>query len=372
MTVEIKEVVDKKQKKQFIYLPEKIHKGHKNWLPPIYMDEHQYFDPEKNSSFSYSDTVLALAYRDGVPIGRIMGIINNRYNSIRETKQARFAYLECWNDQEVGDALLNFVEDWARDHGMKRIIGPYGFTDQDPEGFLIEGFDNHATIATYYNYEYMTDIVENHGYSKETDYVVYKIDATQEIPNFYKRIYKRVTRNGDFKVLEFKRRKEIKPYIKPVFSLMNQCFKELFGYSPLDEEEMQSLADRYLPILDPRFVKFASRDGELVGFIIGIPDMSEGIRKAKGRLFPFGILKILWAAKKTKQLDLLLGGIKEKYQGLGLDVLMGMKMLESAQAAGMEIIDSHHELEDNTKMRAEMERMGGEVYKRYRVYQKPL
>lgn len=372
MPVEIKEVTSRRDRREFIYLPEKIHQNHDGWLPPIYMDEKNYFNPKKNPAFDYSETILSLAYRDGRPVGRIMGIINNRYNELYQERQARFGYLECWNEPEVADALLDYVEDWARKYGMQKIIGPFGFTDQDPEGLIIEGFEHHATIATYYNYQYMVDLVETHGYQKEIDYVVYRVNATQEIPDFYRKIHHRVTRTAEFSLLEFQKRKEVKPYAKPVFRLMNDCFKDIYGYTPLDEREMEELAKQYLPVLDPRFVKFVEREGELVAFIIGIPDMSDGIRKARGRLFPFGIFKILRSAKKTKQLDLLLGGVKEEYRGRGLDVMMGYRMVVEAQAAGMEIIDSHHELENNTMIRAEMERMDGEIYKRYRIYQKDL
>ncbi len=155
---------------------------------------------------------------------------------------------------------------------------------------------------------------------------------------------------------------------------MNECYtaSNIYGYTPLDEQEMEDLAKRYLPILDPRLVKGVKKGDDLVAFIVGIPDMTEGIQKARGRLFPLGFIKILRAAKKTKQLDLLLGAIKETYRGRGLDVLMGVKMLMSAREAGLEVIDTHHEMESNVLVRGEMEKMGGKVYKKFRVYQKPL
>jgi hypothetical protein len=155
---------------------------------------------------------------------------------------------------------------------------------------------------------------------------------------------------------------------------MNECYTNtnIYGFAPLDETEQDDLAKRYLPVVDPRFVKAVTKDGEAVAFIIGIPDMTEGIQKARGRLLPFGFIKVLRAAKKTKQLDLLLGAVKEKYRGLGLDVMMGVKMIQAAQEAGFEIMDTHHEMEANVKVRAEMERMGGVVYKKFRVYQKNL
>jgi ribosomal protein S18 acetylase RimI-like enzyme len=153
---------------------------------------------------------------------------------------------------------------------------------------------------------------------------------------------------------------------------MNECFRDIYGYTPLDEEEMDDLAKRYLPVIDPRFVKVVTRENKVIAFVIGIPNFADGIRQAKGHLWPFGFIKILRSARKTKQLDLLLGGVLEEYRGRGLDVMMGLKMIESAQKAGFDFMDSHHELETNTKMRAEVERMGGKVYKRYRIFQKML
>lgn len=257
---------------------------------------------------------------------------------------------------------------------MARIIGPYGFTDQDPEGFLIEGFENRATIATYYNFEWMPGLVEAEGYAKDIDYYVYKIPVPKAFPEFYLKIYERIRRKGTYTLVEFRKRKDIKPYIRPVFSLMNECYvnSNIYGYAPLDETEMDDLARRYLPVVDPRFVKVVKKGDELVAFIIGIPDMTAGIRKAKGKLLPFGFIRILRASRKTKQLDLLLGGIKESYRGIGLDVLMGVAEIKSAQEAGFEVMDTHHEMETNVKVRGEMERMGGILYKKFRVYTKNL
>lgn len=374
MGVNLIEVRNRKQLKTFIYLPEKLHRGRPNWVPPIYVDEWAYFDPRKNKAFEYSDTILLLAEKDGEVVGRVMGIINRRYNEVRNEKTARFGFLESIKDQEVVHALLSRVEQWAREKGMTRIIGPYGFSDQDPEGFLIKGFEHRATIATYYNFEWMPEMVEKEGYTKDIDYFVYKIEIPKEIPEIYRRVSERILKKGNFQLLEFKKRKEIKPWVRPIISLMNETYVEsnIYGYAPLDEKEMDALAKKYLPVLDPRFVKAVLKDGQPVAFIIGIPDLTAGIQKARGRLFPFGFIHILRAAKKTKQLDLLLGAIKKEYRGQGLDALMGMAMISSAQKAGFEIIDTHHEMESNVRVRAEMERMGGQIYKVYRVYQKSL
>lgn len=372
MSVKIKLVENRRELRKFIYLPEKIHCNHAKWVPPIYMDEWKYFNRKKNKAFSYCDATLVLAYRNGEVVGRNTGIINHRYNDSHQEKIGRFAYLECWEDQEVAHVLLEYVENWAKQRGMNKIVGPLGFSDQDPEGYLIEGFEHRATLATYYNFEYMIDLLKNEGYLKEVDYVVYKVDVPEEIPEFYYKIYQRIIKNKELKLVEFTKRKQLKRYIRPIFRLMNECFSDLYGFIPLSSQEIDELAKRYLPVVDPHFVKIVTKNDEVIAFIIGIPNMSEGIQKARGHILPFGIFKILRAARETKQLDLLLGAIKEEYRGRGLDVMMGLKTLESARKAGFEFLDSHHELETNTKMRAEMERMGGQIYKRFRIFQKPL
>jgi hypothetical protein len=374
MDITVREVKTRKDLRTFISLPEKIHAGQKNWVHPIYMDEWKYFDRKKNKSFSYCKTVLLLAFKNGEAAGRVMGIINDRYNEYKNEKTVRFGYLETWEEESVVQALLQEIEEWGRKNGMTRIVGPYGFTDQDPEGFLIEGFEHRATIATYYNYAWMPQMVEKQGYSKDIDYFVYQLEVPTEMPEFYTKIYERAKKKGNYNILEFKKKKEFSPWIKPILHLMNETYtaSDIYGYSPLDEKEMEALAKRYMPVLDPRFVKAVTLDGEVISFVIAMPDMTEGIQKARGRLLPFGFIKILKAAKKTKQLDLLLGAIKESFRGRGLDVLMGVKMLQSAHDAGMEVMDTHHEMESNVKVRAEMLRMGGKLYKRFRIFQKML
>jgi hypothetical protein len=374
MPIEIREVASRKDLKTFIYLPEKIHAGHANWVHPIYMDDWKYFDRKKNKAFGYCDAVLLLALRDGRPVGRATGIINRRYNEYRHEKTARFGYFEVFEDREAFRAILRHIEDWARSKGMTKVVGPYGFSDQDPEGFLIQGFDHRATIATYYNFEWMPKWLEEEGYAKDNDWFVYKLEVPKEPPEFYKKIYQRAVRRGTFDIIEFKKRRELKAWIRPVLGLMNETYVagNIYGYAPLSDEEMDDLAKRYIPVIDPRFVKVIAKDGQVLAFIIAMPDMTEGIRKARGRLLPFGFIHVLRAAKTTKQLDLLLGAVRESCRGQGLDVLMGVKTILSASEAGMEMMDTHHEMEANVKVRAEMERMGGVIYKKYRAYYKAL
>jgi len=372
MDVQVKTVTRREDLTKFIYLPETIHRDHANWAPPIYADERRYFNPRKNRAFTYCDAVLGLAYRGPRLAGRVMGIINRRYNELRGERNARFSCLECFEDEEVAHALLDYVEEWARGRGMDKVVGPLGFTEQDPEGFLVEGFEHEPTIATYYNFECIPRFLQSKGYAKEMDYVVYKVGLGDELPAFYQKIYNRVLAGGKYRLTEFKKKKDLKKYILPILGLMNETFQDLYGYAALDEAEMRTLAKQYLPVIDPRFVKIVTRDEKVVAFVIGIPNMTGGIRRAKGRLFPFGIIHILRAAQKAQQLDLLLGGIGQEDRGKGLDVLMGTAMMRAARNADFTHMDSHHEMETNAKVRAEMERLGGELYKRYRIFQKAL
>jgi len=372
MAIEIVKVTTKKQLKAFIFLPAKLHKNDKLWVPPVYMDEKIYFNPQKNKSFNYSDTILMLAYKNGKVSGRIMGLINFRYNEIQKENNARFCYFEGYEDTEVATALLNSIENWAKEKKMNRLIGPFGFSDKDPQGFLIEGYDQLPVIASNYNSTTAPAFMEFSGYEKEVDLFVYKLVIPKELPDFYKVIFDRITKNSGFSIKEYSKRKDLKKDIRPIFTLINETFTDIYGFMPFEQKEMDDFASRYLAVIKPQYVKSILKDNQIIAFIIGMPDISLGVQKAKGYVFPYGFVHIFNAQKKTKRLSLLLGAIKSEYRGRGLDVLLGTKLIESARTGGFEYIDSHLELENNTVMRSEMEKMGGVVYKKFRVFGKNL
>jgi len=374
MEIVVKPVCSKGDLRKFIHLPAKIHKDHSNWIPPLYSDEWEFFNEKKNKSYEYSDVILLLAFRGKKLVGRVMGIINYKYNDQHKEKHARFNYLETWDDLEVSRVLIKHVEEWARLKGMKKLVGPLAFSDKDPQGFLVEGFDEPISIASHCNYPYMVDHLKALGFKKDIDLVVYKIKIPEKTPELYLKVAERAWRNNPgIKLLEFKRRKDLKPMIRPVFTLINDTFQEIYGFMPFTLEEMDDFANRYLLVMDPRLIKVViNEQGETVAFVLGMPDISEGFKKSRGYLFPIGFVHLLLAGRRTRQLNLLLGAIHPDYQNRGLDTIMGSAMLDSARKQKLEYIDSHLEMESNTKVRAEMEYMGGEVYKRYRVFGKPL
>jgi hypothetical protein len=373
-TIIIQEVDSKHKLREFIHLPATIHKNHTNWVPPIYMDEWEFFDPKKNLSFQSCDTILLLALRGNKVVGRIMGLVHKKYNKLHNENHARFAFFETFNDEEVAAALLGTVESWGREKGMDRLVGPLAFSEKDPQGFLIEGFDEPAVIASNCNFPYQVEILEKNGMTKEVDLVVYQIKIPDPLPDFYQKINERAVRNNPgLRILEFTSRRKVRPYIYSVLRLLNLTFTDILGFIPFSEKEMDIFANRYLFLINPRFIKLiVNEKNDLVAFVVGMSHIGDGIIAAKGKLFPFGIFKIFAAARKSKQLNLLLGGIDPAYRGKGLDVMMGVKMLESALALGKTTIDSHLELESNVKVRAEMEKLGGRVYKRFRIFGKSL
>ncbi|MCC5930745.1 MAG: hypothetical protein JJU28_15985 [Cyclobacteriaceae bacterium] len=374
MSVEIKPAKTRKDLGHFIKLPAKIHKGHQNWVPPVYMDEWEYFDPSRNPSFAHCDHILLLACRNSEVVGRCMGLIHHKYNEDHNEKCVRFSFLETYNDAEVFNALIDHVALWGHGLGMDTLVGPLAFSDKDPQGLMIEGFDEPVPIATNCNYPFMVKLTENAGFSKLFDLVVYKIPIPDKFPPVYERVAERFRVNHkSISFVEFKSRWQLRMYIKPVLTLVNNTFTDVYGFSPFSEKEMIDFANRYIIFINPRFVKVALNEHkEVVGAVVAMSDISKGLKLSGGHLFPLGLIYILVSGILSRQLNLLLGAIDPRYQGRGIDVMMGIKLIESARKAGKTFMDSHLELEYNTKVRAEMELIGGVVYKKYRIYQKRI
>ncbi|MBK5278277.1 MAG: hypothetical protein JJE09_05375 [Bacteroidia bacterium] len=372
MSIELKTVITKSQLREFIFLPKKIYSQHANWVPPIYIDEWAFHNPKKNNALSYSEVIRVIAYQDKIAVGRVMGILNKKYNEKHGLKNVSFFNLDIIDDHAVSHALLDFIEQWGREKGMNKVVGPYGLSDKDPQGLQIEGFENLPVIVTPTNPPYLKKLVESEGYQKEVDCISYKLNVPDVIPTVYEKIADRIEKNNDIHLLEFKSKKQLKPHILPALQLMNEAYAHLYGFTQMTESEMKNLADQYLFVLDPEFVKVIQCNGKTVAFGVGMPDISKGIQRAKGNLFPFGFIHILNASRKAKQLNLLLGAVKQSFRGIGLNVLLGKSMLASAHRRGFTTIDSHLILETNKLMRSEFEKVGGVIYKRFRVYQKNL
>jgi hypothetical protein len=372
MEIKIIEVTSRKLLRTFIHLPAELHKDEPNWMPTIYADDWNFFNPKKNHQFDSCDTIMVLALIDNRPVGRIMGIIHNMYNTLRNENSARFGYFDSIDKQAVAHALLTYIQEWVKQKGKSLIVGPYGFSDKDIQGLLIEGFDHPPLIDSACNPPYIVKLIENEGFSKEVDCMTYKFPVNLALPELYYRIQKRSNYSNNYQLLEFTSRKQLKPYIVPVLQLVNQTYDHLYGFVPMTNTEMEEFAARYLSVVDPRFVKIIEKDGEVLAFIIAIPNLTKGIQKSRGYLFPIGILQILIQSKKTNKLDLMLGSVRRDYQGTGIEIVMGISLIESARKADFKDMETHLILEDNYKMRAEIERLKIPTYKRFRVFRKEI
>jgi len=371
--IAIQEVTTKQDLKTFIYLPLYIYSGYKNYVPPVFDDEWKLHSPKHNKSLADCDVIRVLAIINGKAVGRIIGIIHKAYNAKHGELTARFFQFDCIDDISVSHALISFIEDWARGKGITKLIGPFGFSDKDPQGAQIEGFEYLPVIVTPSNPPYIPVLIEREGYVKQEDCVSYSLPVPQKLPDVYENVYNRLAGNNNFKLVEFTSKKQLKPYIIPVLRLVNETYGQLFGFVPMTEAEMKTFAAQYMLVLDPACVKVVeTTQKDIAAFIVAMPDMSPGLQKAKGKILPFGFLYMLGAAKKTKQLNLMLGAIKPRYRGVGLNVLLAKALINTALQHGYTLIDSHLVLENNTRMCAELANLGGKVYKRYRIYQKAL
>lgn len=369
----IAKITGTKAVKTFIRLPAQLYTNDFRWVPPLYVDEYQFHDEKKNPSYKNATVARWMVYKNEQPVGRIMGIIHHTYNEVHQEKTARFFLMDSVNDIAVATLLITTVEQWALEQGMHQLIGPFGFSDKDPQGFQIEGLEHLPVIATPAHPAYLPAMLVTLGYDKYLDCVSYCIPIPASLPPLYNRVLNRVQQNKKIYLLEFSNRKALKPYVVPVFQLINETYRSLFGFIPMSDEEINKMAGQYLPILNPAFVKAMVDDEErLLSFVVAMPDMSKGLQKAKGKLFPLGLLHIFNAIRKTKQLNLLLGAVKEGFRGKGLDVYMAMALIKTASEKGMTHMDSHLILETNRTMRAECKKLNGELYKRFRVFVKQL
>ncbi len=373
MSVEIIRVESRQTRREFARLPHHLHRGHELWVPPIYSREMNYLSARKNKHMAHAETACFLARRNGETLGRIMTIINHHLAEVDADKKARFCKLEAVDDPAVARSLFEAAERWSAERGMRVLVGPLGFSNQDSIGFLVEGFQERPCIGTNYNYPYIPPLVEAQGYSKEVDYVTYKLPVPEEIPPLHARLIQRVTRNNDIRLLEFKNKRSALAYLPRVLRFMNQTYRHIYGFVPLTEAEVRSTALTYSQIFSPPFFKVVLGDNnEIVSFVLGIRDLTEGIIQTGGRLFPFGLVTIMRTQKRADRVDLLIGAVKPNYRNRGLDALMAVAMIRSAKAEGIDHFDTHMQVENNLAAQAVVKRIGAVLYKRYRIYRKPL
>lgn len=376
MSVDIKTVETRKDLKNFVKFPFALYKGHKYWVPQLIMDELELFNPAKNPAYSYSETKLFLAYKDGRIAGRVAAILNKAANEKYDTKNLRFGWFDAVEDGAVFKALFDAVEAWGKELGMETLTGPHGFTDLDPEGMLIHGFDQLSTIAVYYNYPYYQGLMESVGFEKEIDYVEYRSKAPKKedgVPEKLLRLGERIKQRSALTILNFKKRKHMMSRAREIFELVDEAFEEIYGSVPLTKEQIDYYVRKYISFAEPDLIQAAENpEGEIVGFMIALPNLSTAFQKAKGRLLPFGWFHILKALKKNDTIDFYLAGVSKKYRGQGVDLMMVLEAIKSAINRDILYAESNPELEDNKKIQAQWKYFDPVQHKRRRIFRKDI
>lgn len=367
---------DKASKKAFVKFPIKLYKGCPYYVPPLILDELDTLNTKKNPAFDFCEIQLFLAYRDNEIVGRIAAIINHNANKIWNKKQARFSFVDFIDDDEVVNELFDAAQKWALSKGMDQIIGPMGFTDLDPEGLLIKGFDKLSTMATKYSYPYYEKQIERLGYEKDADWKEFYIPVPPEAPERHQRIANMVAKRYGLKVLKFKNYKQITPYVAKLFTCLNEAYKPLYGFSPLTQKQIDHYVKMYVPLLrwDVVTIVIHEETDDVVGFGIAIPSLSRALQKSKGKLFPFGWYHLLRALKSRSNptVDLMIMGILPEYQGKGVNAIVFNDFIPSAYKSGFKFGESNPELEMNNKMVSLWDGFDAENHKMRRAYIKHL
>lgn len=374
--VEIKKIEPTKSNlKKFTQFQIDLYDGNPYYVPPLVSDDVATLSPQVNPAFDFCESVYFMAYRDGKPVGRIAGILNNQVNERHHSRTARFGFIDFIDDEEVSAALMSAVEKWARDKGMKKLIGPLGFTDLDHEGMLVEGFQELSTMATIYNYAYYPRHMEKLGYKKESDWVEFLMDVPDEIPEKYNRIADIVKKKFGLKVLKYKSRKRIKDeYGRALFHLINDAYDGLYEYSHLTEKQIDYYIDIYLGLLNLDLVTLiVDKDDQLVSVGISMPSMSKALQKSKGKMLPLGWWHLLKGLKgKNDRVDLLLVAVKPEYQNKGANALLFQDLIPYYIKYGYKYAESNPEMETNAKVQGQWEYFKNRQHRRRRSFYKNL
>ena len=366
----------KKELLKFIHFPiDVIYKGNQYYVPDLANDMLTTFLPEENPAYEFCESAFFMAYRDVKPVGRIAGIINKLVNERTGKAEGRVGFVDFIDDEEVVDALYGAVVDWAKGKGMTQLTGPLGFTDMDPEGCLIEGFDQLSTQATIYNYPYYQKHFERLGFVKDADWVEFKIDVPKEIPEKMLKIGNIVQHRFGLHLVEKTSLKEVVgKYGESIFSLINEAYDSLFGYSPLSEKQMQHYIKEYLPFLPLDHISLvADANDQLVGVGVSVPSLSKALIKSRGRMLPFGWYHLLKGIKKEKDIvDLLLIAVKPEYQSKGVNSLFFIDLIPAFNKRGYKWAETNVELETNENVQKQWQYFNYVQHKRRRAFTKSI
>ena len=377
--IEIKKVESKKDLKTFIDFHYDLYEGNEYDVPNLFSDEMNTLSKDKNAAFEFCEAEYYLAYKDGKLAGRVAAIINYKANNKWGKKSVRFGWIDFIDDREVSKALLDAVEKYGREKGMEDVVGPLGFTDMDPEGMLVWGFDQLGTMPTIYNYAYYPEHIEAlEGFEVDNKYVEFKIMVPDEVPEKYAKIAMMIEKRYNLHVRKLTKKDIFQGRMgQKIFDLINDTYKDLYGYSELSQKQIDQLIKSYLGFLDFNLITCIEdwTDGEhkLIGVGITMPSLAHALRKCRrGRLLPFGWFHVLRAIKmhKTNIVDLLLIGILPEYRAKGANALLFADLIPWYQKYGIEWGETQVELETNAGVQGQWGALTPVMHKRRKCYKK--
>ena len=377
--IEIKKVESKKDLKTFIDFHYDLYEGNEYDVPNLFSDEMNTLSQDKNAAFEFCEAEYYLAYKDGKLAGRVAAIINHKANNKWGKKSVRFGWIDFIDDREVSKALLDAVEKYGREKGMEDVVGPLGFTDMDPEGMLVWGFDQLGTMPTIYNFPYYPEHIEAlEGFEVDNKYVEFKIMVPDEVPEKYAKIAMMIEKRYNLHVRKLTKKDIFQGGMgQKIFDLINDTYKDLYGYSELSQKQIDQLIKSYLGFLDFNLITciedWTGGEHKLIGVGITMPSLAHALRKChRGRLLPFGWFHVLRAIKmhKTNIVDLLLIGILPEYRAKGANALLFADLIPWYQKYGIEWGETQVELETNAGVQGQWGALTPVMHKRRKCYKK--
>ena len=378
--IEIRRVSDKSGLKQFIRFYYDLYRDSKYAVPFLAYDELFTLSPKKNPSFECCDAQYFMAFRDGKPVGRVAAIINRRANERWDRKLVRFGWFDFVDDIEVSKALLQSVEDWGKSQGMTEIAGPLGFTDMDREGMLIEGFEEIATVYVNYNYPYYPKHMEQMGgWQKDNDYMEFHVKVPEKVPEKFAKLSEMIERRHNLHTRKFTRHELIDEGMgREIFHMINETYKDLYGYSELSQNQINQLVSAYIEKADLNLVTGVvdgNDNNKLVGFGITFPSFARAMQKSRnGSLWPFTWWHVLRAVKwhKTDTVDLLLIGVLPEYRAKGANALIFNELIQRFQDYGFKWAEAMQQMETNTGVQSHWQYLESRQHRRHRCFCKTL
>jgi hypothetical protein len=361
---------DRSSVRRFIQFPFRLYEDHPLWVPPIVMDVRTRMNPEKHPFYEHSDADFLVAMEAGEVVGRIAVMENKPYNAYHGKRQAQLYYLECVEDFDVFKDLFGRAFDWARDRGLKQMVGPKGFGPLDGYGMLVDGFEHRPAMTMMnYNPPYYPEFMERIGFRKEVDFVSCYLSADKfRLDERVHRIAARAAKRSGLSVKRFRNKRELVSWGARIGKTYNDTFVENWEYYPLTEREIDYVISEILTIADPRLIKIILHEEQVVGFLFGFPDVSAAIQRSKGRLFPFGLIDMLIELKRTKWVALNGAGVLPEFQGRGGNALLYSEMEKTIHEFGFRHADLTQVAESAVQMRRDLENVGGVPYKNHRVF----